>query len=316
MSDPSTSGKLRALSASLRLPNLPSVWSNALTGAIFACLILDGGLDDLAKLPWALVMASCLYFAGNLLNDWKDQRWDASHRPERALPSGVFSPGLYLGIAILLLLTAMGLAAAINPPALAVCAALTAAIIIYTWCHKLTAWSVIPMALCRALLPCLGFFVCSSRWDRLEWIAVPALMLFIYLILLSLRARSESRANSLAAMSLLSAVGFLLPPAIIAIWWYYPHAWTQALLVCLASAIPYLIWLGLTLTRYRKPVSRQVSALLAGIPLVDSLFLLPYLIMGYLHLPDLPAAPVIALAMAWLPCFILGRMLQRYVPAT
>jgi hypothetical protein len=311
MPNPNNFGKVRALAATLRLPNLPSVWSNTLSGAILALLIIDA--QDLSKLPLALLIPTSLYFAGNLLNDWADRAWDARNRPERALPVGLFKPGQYLIAAILLIVVGLGTAITAGIPSLVTSACLTACILIYTWSHKKTAWSVIPMAACRALLPVLGYCVCTSEIDKLEWTALPAGLLFIYLILLTLRARAESTKHENRQQSILSSAAFVIPPVIVAAYWFFPHLWLDALLVCILSSIPYLVWMTLTLTRLRKPIPRQVSAMLAGIALIDGLFLLPYFIMGFIHTPN-PLTT--AVCFFWVLAFITGRLLQRYVSAT
>jgi len=306
-----TLSKARALAATLRLPNLPSVWSNTLTGAILAAVIFEAG--ELSHLPWALLAASCLYFAGNLFNDWADRAWDSSRRPERALPSGLFQPRQYLSMGMSLTVLGLAFAAWSSLAAFGVALALTAFIIIYTWCHKKSAWSVIPMALCRALLPVLGFTACASNLAKIRWAAAPGALLFVYLIMLSLRARSESKDQVPRHQSVITACGLMLPPIMLCAFWYLPHFWTDALLACVAASLPYLVWLALTLTIYRKPIGRQVSAMLAGIPLVDALFLLPYFIMGSMLTPG-PAGT--ALVFSWVLAFVTGRLLQRYVPAT
>lgn len=305
-------GTALSLAASLRLPNVPSVWSNTLTGALLALLVLEGG-DPAAVLP-ILFAATCLYLAGNLLNDWADRDWDAEHRPERALPRGLCTPSLYLAGSILLLAAGMGAAAVTSLPALATAIFLSAFILLYTWLHKRTAWSVIPMALCRACLPVLGFCACAQDTSKLKWSLVPAGLLFVYLVMLSLRARSESRGEPGPLETSLTAVGLLAPPLMLGAFWYFPHHWSDALLACAAAALPYLLWMTLTLTIFRRPIPRQVCALLAGIPLVDGLFLLPYVVMGHIPVPF--DALGLALCFLWLAAFILGRLLQRFIPAT
>ena len=304
-------GRTRALAASLRLPNLPSVWSNTLTGVIFACLIQDHG--NLALAPLALLTASCLYFAGNLFNDWADQAWDKEHRPERALPSGVFNPSQYLALGMLLCLIGLAAAAITSFTAMSVSAALTLFIVTYTWCHKRTALGVIPMALCRASLPLLGFSACAGSWHQAQWIVLPAGMLFCYLIMLSLRARAESKPNTSPLMTWLTGFGFLLPVAILATTPDSPITHMDGIKALFAATIPYGVWIALTLTIFRKPIPRQISALLAGIPLIDALFLTPYVLLGH---ADTNHPVAFWLLLAWAPAFITGRLLQRYVPAT
>jgi len=83
--------------------------------------------------------------------------------------------------------------------------------------------------------------------------------------------------------------------------------------------LPFAVWLGCSLTIFRKPIPRYVSALLAGIPLVDFIAAAPIALgadkmhiqqsLGELpHFVALLAVPLIA--------FVLGRALQKLAPAT
>ena len=306
--------RIRSFAATLRLPNLPSVLSNTLSGILLASVLYEPG--DLSTLTLALIAACCLYASGNLFNDWADRSWDSIHRPERALPSGLFKPSLYLIGGVLLTLTAWAVAAMASPAAMLVSVTITTFVILYTWLHKRSAWSVIPMALCRALLPVLGFCAATTHWYRVEWLYVPSGMLFAYLIMLSLRARSESKAANGSKLTAITIIGFLVPPALLATqWgqWGKSEFWMMGLGLSLIAAIPYLIWTRLAMTRFRFPVSSQVSALLAGIPLIDAMFLLPFMMLGHVFVNS---PQCLILSWLWLPAFIAGRLLQRLVPAT
>lgn len=304
-------GKTRALAASLRLPNLPSVWSNTLTGAAFACLIQEG--NALNGVWLALITASALYFAGNLLNDCFDIEWDRKNRPERALPSGLFTPSIYRLLSGILVGIALTTATLAGPTAFLVTAALGVFILLYTWIHKRTAWSVVPMALCRACLPLLGYYSSIGTSRASVWIFLPAVLLFVYLLLLSLRARSESRAEATGTTGTATSIALLLPPVILVVAYSTPQWWFEGLMINGIATLPYLIWITLTLTLFRRPIARQVSALLAGIPLIDAMILLPYLILGHILLAE---SGHVLIATAWAPAFLFGRLLQRYVPAT
>lgn len=290
--------RIKALAASLRLPNLPSVLSNVLTGCLFAGFEAEAcGL--------ALFTGTCLYLAGNLLNDWADRKWDEVHRCERALPSGLFTPRSYLQSGIILILLGWTAAALASPAALLISMLISGALILYTWSHKRSSWAVIPMGACRALLPILGYFAITSEGTLIKvpcYLAAPALM--TYIVMLSLRARSESTASS-RRMSALCALGLFAPPLPLLIYSAYSHP--EHWIYSLVGSLPYIIWISVSLTLLRSPVGRQVSALLAGIPLIDAMFIMPIaLFLGGFH-------PIL---WAWLLAFIAGRMLQRYVPAT
>lgn len=297
--------KALALAASIRLPNLPSVWCNTFTGVLVAALIshADWTEPTIIKLSCALAAATCLYLAGNLFNDWADRNWDTSHRPERALPRGLFTPQTYLTMGICLMLLAWTAAGMASIPALVTSIALTGAIAIYTWLHKHTPWSAIPMALCRALLPILGYLAIQPEPDELLTLIILASPLFIYLIMLSMTARAESKPET--KTSWMPRLGLFLPAALFISLLFLTKACSP--LAIAIGTFPYLLWVALTLTAYRKPVPRMVSAMLAGIPLVDAMLLLAIFYSTHMSTP---------LLWIWLPAFILGRLLQRIVPAT
>lgn len=291
MRDPQTenAGHLRALAASARLANVPSVASNVCVGAAFA----DASMIT-ARLPFVIVSGICLYLGGNFLNDWHDRKWDESHRPERALPRGLFKPGIYLSAASVLLMSGMGLASFAGMRSVAVAAAITVFVLIYTAIHKRCVLSVIPMGLCRALLPALGYLGCLINADTTDNAFGLALgyPLFCHIAGLSLSARSANRhvwlPRTLFAISGLSAAG-------LAHYAFHGRPGVYAALVI------YAIWVISSRRRFRKNVPRHVSALLAGIPLVDWIFILPAGD-GFIWVP-----PLAVLA---------GIALQRLAPAT
>lgn len=312
-------GRLRALAASARLANVPSVASNVCVGVVIAA---SSGADAsmiAARLPLVIASGICLYLAGNFLNDWSDREWDEKHRPERALPRGLFTPGLYLTTAIGFALLGMGLAAEANLKSLPAAAAIMAFVLIYTYAHKRSAWSVIPMGLCRALLPLLGFLGCSDYavTSGMAYSLAPGLALFCYVSGLSLSARNETTGTTSwrwipAGLFLLAGITAALPA-----WWFslvcralgastYSSAW---ILPIAAYAIWMLVCLGPTV----KTVPRLVSNLLAGIPLVDWIFILPLL--KALEKNHIMAA---GNGFFWVPplAVLAGLALQRLAPAT
>ena len=85
-------------------------------------------------------------------------------------------------------------------------------------------------------------------------------------------------------------------------------------LACAAGLVPYVIWIALCLTLFRKPISVRISRLLAGIPLVDCMLLLPIaLVLGSGSWHD----PFVLTCVLFPPLvFISGLALQRHTPAT
>ncbi|MCU0796844.1 MAG: UbiA family prenyltransferase [Akkermansiaceae bacterium] len=324
---------MRPLLASLRIANAPSVVSNVLLGFLLGGWYWGGlPLDGNDRFPPALLALSliglCLLFGGNLLNDWHDRRWDAIHRPERALPSGKFSPTSYLAAAVSLVLAALICAFLTGTAVFATTLFITACIILYTIYHKHRSWSVLPMAACRAGLYLLGFvhhlpedlltsghLTWWSNPDHLRsaaFILTHAAGLFAYLCALSLNARYESLAHPPQGMLVLSRALLFLPLPALSAWWipFYPLAGALALL-------PFLIWMLLALTRFHRPVPRFVSALLVGIPLVDLIAAIPIAFTLITPGETLTTHPLV-LAALLVPtlAFASARLLQKIAPAT
>lgn len=306
------SGKLHALLSTARVANIPSVVSNVWLGVALG--ILSNDVVVVLNIPWnsasSLALAGVsLYVAGNFFNDWMDRGWDAEHRPERALPRGLFPAGFYAGLAVVLGLLGVGLAATVNTHCAIIAGIIVACICIYTVWHKKSAWAVIPMGLCRALLPVMGFAAFHPDPNGI-WPA--ALGLFCYIMGLSLSARYESMTEPPQRVAVM-ARGLLLATVILMA---RQHTATQqSLLIGIAGAAPYLIWTGTCLKFRRKPVSALVCGLLAGIPLVDWMVLLPV----FLSLAGSGAGwSGFAIASFVIPplAFISALLLQRLAPAT
>jgi hypothetical protein len=301
------SGKLHALLSTARVANIPSVVGNVWLGVVM------GDVVD-PEAPWNLasrlaLAGVALYVAGNFFNDWMDRRWDAEHRPERALPRGLFAPALYAWLAAGLGLLGLALAASVNTRCAITAGIITGSIGIYTLWHKRSAWTVIPMGICRALLPVMGYMAVQPYVDGI-WPA--ACGLFCYIVGLSLSARHEAMAEPPPHVAVM-ARGLLLATAVLMAWQH--KDFSQTPLRGLAGALPYLLWTSVCLRYRRRPVSALVSGLLAGIPLVDWMVLLPVFLslasygMGWsgLAIACLAIPPV---------AFLSALLLQRLAPAT
>ncbi len=301
----------RALAASARLANVPSVAGNVFLGAALATLAGWSGTAQALYVSIVLLVWSgvFLYLAGNFLNDWADRSWDEIHRRERALPSGLFTPRTYFFAACAFGLLGLCTAAVVRPQCLIVASMIVIAIVIYTWSHKWAAWSVIPMGSCRALLPVLGFAGFAAPQGFPIALIACACGLFFHIVGLSLSARSESMAT--APTGLLRFARWLFLPAALSMFFASWVGLVCPLEVSLFGIFPYALWIGLCLTVFRKPVHRHVSNLLAGIPLADWIVLLPL---------ALTAAAPGTMALACLigpPCaFLASKALQRLAPAT
>ena len=299
--------RITPLLATARIANVPSVISNLAVGILIGSI--DGG--SAFRWPWFLTIAAILlYVGGNFLNDYADRDWDNLHRPERALPKGVFPPFFYLLVALACFVVGLLICGTHGWMSVLVGAGIVMLIIVYTKFHKQSPLAVIPMGMCRAGLPLLGYV--AMRNGISASVLFPSVSLLIYIISLSISARSESQENIPLAKryqgkAMLDGAGVLssiLPILIIpAVGWI--------------GLIPFIIWIGISTTRFRSPVSAHVSALLAGIPLLDWVTLLPMAII-WVQLKRVGIGdPMFLIALTLPPiAFIFGRKLQRIAPAT
>lgn len=307
-----TDSRTHALLATARIANVPSVVSNLGVG-VFLGWVSSGSASSGSAFewPWLLSLAAILfYIGGNFFNDFKDLEWDRSNRPERALPRGLFQASTYHRTAMSCFFFGLVICAYTGWKTLIVGGVLVGLIELYTRTHKRTPLAVVPMGLCRACLPVLGFV-----WVRDGvgfQVLYPATALLVYVIALSISARWESRGRVPVEKALV-ARGALVTAGIIAA--ALPMLVNP--LLGWIGLIPFGIWLGLSLTKFRSPVSAHVSALLAGIPLVDWIPLLPIALMWHGHGMVVAADAAFIIAVLLPPAaFVLGRMLQRLAPAT
>lgn len=338
------SGKIHALLSTARVANIPSVVSNVWLGVAIAGYL--GGWCSFSH-PWSaaarLALAGVLlYVSGNFLNDWADRAWDLKNRPERALPRGLFPPGLYLGGATVCAAGGIFLSAVTSLASAVVAVVILCMIAIYTYWHKRSPWAVVAMGLCRALLPVMGavgfsaVFQGQVDWTGLQlptgqWfeiqVASPyfppfsgmlgacAFGLFCHIAGLSLSARYEAMPNPPARISKLARILFTTAAAAVAHAIYRWHI--DSVLFMVAGLVPYGLWTALSLSVWRKPVSRHVSRLLAGIPLIDWMALLP-LSLPSLAMTNLAGMEPFTAACLFVPplAFISALLLQRLAPAT
>ena len=305
-------GKLHALLATARIANVPSVicnvWVGVVLGRIFGLSVMGGEIWIFASL--LATAGVLLYVGGNFFNDWMDRGWDEKHRPERALPRGLFPAGFYLGAAVVLMAGGVVLAGMARSQAAWVAAAIVFWILVYTVFHKRTAWAVIPMGLCRALLPVMGTMAFFPFIDHV-WPMAAAL--FCYIMGLTLSARYEAMPATPKQVAVM-ARGLLLATAAFTAWAardLYLGQW-----LAVAGVLPYLEWTSLTLRIWRKPVPVLVSRLLAGIPWVDGMILLPLgARMDWLSSEPVPGMGAVCLLLPPL-AFVSALLLQRLAPAT
>jgi 4-hydroxybenzoate polyprenyltransferase len=302
------SPKTRTLLASMRIANLPGVASHVVAGGLLAWWLDPGGLGGDPPWPgivWAAIAGVLLCVAGNLLNDWHDVEWDRRHRPERALPAGHFRPRTYWMTGAVCLLVGVAMMFSRGLSAGMVALGIAACVVIYTRVHKRTVWSVVPLALCRGLLPWMGaqaVLASDSHGSEHLWMTTAAgAGLFFWVCGLSLDARRESTGE--ARRSPLPLGLILLAPVLPLAMAHLRYDAARGF-----ELLPALIWLCVVFGPLRHTAKQRVSGLLAGLPLLD--FILVAILWNHS-----PGAPMFLL---WLPllAFASGRALQRLAAAT
>ncbi len=309
------SGKLHALLSTARIANIPSVVSNVWVGVVLGTIMMVYSEERSPSVPWMLAASLALagvllYVGGNFFNDWMDRVWDAKHRPERALPRGLFAPRLYLGLAVCLMSAGVGLAWAANLRSGMVAGGIVFWIVIYTVCHKRSTWAVVPMGMCRGLLPVMGFIALSPYMVMIYPVACA---LFCYIMGLSLSARYESMKEPPKRVAVMARGLLLVTVVMVALG---NRGFVLDRLPSIWGVLPYLAWTSFCLRFWRQPVPKLVSGLLAGIPFVDWMVLLP-VAMTFISDSREGASPM-ALASFLIPplAFVSALLLQRLAPAT
>lgn len=278
-----------------RVSNLPTVWTNTL-----AAVALAGGAIADAATPVLLLAISLAYVGGMYLNDAFDAGIDARERPERPIPSGrvsrrtVFAAGYAMLAGSVVLLALAGLPRGTGLWGAAGGLALAAAVVLYDRNHKGNPLSPVLMGLCRALVyVSVGLAVAAALPAPLLAAAVAMLC---YVAGLTYTAKQES----------LGRVETVWPLAVLAVPWLYA-LW---LAVANPAALPFLVLLtalmalALRMLLRRGPgdVGRAVVSMIAGIALLDAIFL--------------AAAGTVLWASVAVALFALTLAAQRFVPGT
>ena len=251
-----------------RISNLPTVWSNVLVGALLA-----GGVLADARLPLLMLALSLFYVGGMFLNDAFDREFDAAHRPERPIPSGLVTAQQVFAIGFGLLAAGLaGVAVASRGAdglpawrALAAGAALAALIVLYNAHHKGNVLSPLIMGLCRVFVVVSAAFSVVTALPAA--VVLAALALLCHLIGLTYIAKQEH----LGRLGSLWPLGFLALPVLYGLW----LAATATVV-----ALPLLLYVGVLVfalkllrRRARGDVPRAVVTLIAGMSVLDAVVL-------------------------------------------
>ena len=280
-----------------RISNLPTVWSNTLAGVALA-----GGSIWSQMTLWLAIGLSLLYVAGMFLNDAFDQDIDAIERPDRPIPAGLVSANAVFAAGFGLMLAGLGFVllastgSGTESSAMAAALVLAAAIVFYNWHHKGNPLSPFFMGLCRVLA------YMTAGLAVIVWptgsLVLAALVALGYLIGLTYAAKQEA----LDRLESLWPLAFLAAPVIyglVALAMQF-----EAILLILLTGL--VAWIGLALfylrRRQKGDVPKAVVSLIAGISLVDALFL--------------AAAGAVSGALVSVLFFFLTLSLQRWVSGT
>lgn len=321
------SQKLKALLATARIANVPSVVSNVFTGMMLPVMLTRNHPRWDQPTIFAILAGVCLYIAGNFLNDWHDVAWDEKNRPERAIPSGLFSRGLYLGIAMILATSGLLYAISISQTVTLVYCVIALLVILYTILHKKHTYSIWIMGSCRAGLYFLGCAAMFSFHEAtpymIPWspevaliffskLFVPPLGMMCYIAGISLLARYESSNQGLMNGTKVYASMLLLLPFMTHSCFHVWAGFSGNIHYIMIGIIPFLVWT--TIAIFQKiTVHTKVSRLLAGISLVDAtLVTCTILVIPWQYISTMD----VTFVLIPLACFLLALLLQKIAPAT
>jgi|TARA_B100000745_G_scaffold77664_2_gene47142 4-hydroxybenzoate polyprenyltransferase len=151
---------LKAWLQLVRLPAVFSAWSNT----IAAHAIAFSGAMQWSLLGIQLIMSTCFFWGGMILNDWFDYAEDARERPFRPLPSGRIARSSALIAAISLFVIGTILSFCVSIPAVIVSVVLMAMIVAYDASKKQGNIAAIMMGSCRYLHWLLGLSAAALVW--------------------------------------------------------------------------------------------------------------------------------------------------------
>ena len=252
-----------------RISNLPTCWTNVLTGCAIGSIAASEPVAILPVIILAIII-SLFYMAGMALNDLVDVKIDKEQRPDRPIASGRISPRAALLFIVMLFATAAILLLIYFRHCIYLALLLAAMIVLYDITHKRSSYSVVFMASCRALIYVISacaVFGAAARELSTD-IAIASAILGLYIVFVTLIARSENRQQidkrrwlSIAIMLLVPARFALSLPTTV-----YPCIIALALLIILSRA---------ALLAFTEPpkIKQAVLTWLACICLLDCLFL-------------------------------------------
>jgi UbiA prenyltransferase family len=280
-----------------RVSNLPTVWTNVLAG-----VVLSGAVFSLGITLVLMLALSLFYVAGMYLNDAFDAGYDRVHRPGRPIPAGEIAASTVYGIGLgllgaglcLLLALGYGTPNGTGLRGFGAGMALGVMIVIYDMWHKGNPIGPVLMGLCRVLVYVTAAAAVADVLPR--DLARAAAMALSYLIGLTYAAKQEDLKQPGRLWPLL----FLAAPLVYGV----PIAADGGMgaVIYLVFLVAVLYALSFMVRPGRTNIPRVVTILIAGISLLDGLF-----IAGQSQ-PALAGLTIVS--------FALTLVLQRYISGT
>jgi 4-hydroxybenzoate polyprenyltransferase len=277
-----------------RISNLPTVWTNTLTGVVLA-----GGTLQASTAPALFVALTLFYLGGMYLNDWFDAAIDAVERPERPIPSGRVSRSTVGALGYAMLVGGLGCLLVVSTGAgshwpFASGTALAACIVLYDRFHKGNPASPLIMGACRMLIYVVAGLSVAATLSAA--VIIGALVLLAYLIGLTYVAKQEN----LGRVSNMWPLVFLAAPVVYGCVLAIDEPVTFIYLAALAAWI--VVSVRFVFRAGPGDIPRAVVSLIAGISLLDAMLV--------------SAAGSPALAVLCVAGFALTLLGQRYVSGT
>ena len=289
---------IKQYAALTRISNLPTCWTNVLTGSAIGSIASS---NPIAVLPVVIlsIVTSLFYMAGTALNDLLDVKIDRQQRSDRPIASGRISPRAALIFIVLLFAAAMSLLLIYFPHCTYLALLLAVMIILYDLTHKRFSYSVVFMAGCRAMvyvISAYAIFGGSTKEFRTDT-AISSTILALYIAFVTIIARSENKQQIDKSRWLSVAIIILVPGVFIL-------SLPQSLYPYIIAAILLIILLRAAVFVFGKPpqIKRAVLTWLACVCLLDCLFL------------AVLAKPVPALAAGI--CFVITALSHRKIGGT
>ncbi len=285
---------LRTLLVLGRVSNLPTVWTNALAGAVLSQAVPGLGTAELILLMVAL---SLFYVGGMYLNDAFDAEIDAAERSARPIPAGKIGRGTVFLIGYGCLAGGIALGFWFNVETGLAGIALAVAVILYDWLHKKTVLAPLFMGACRAISYAMAALAAGDLTTAL-WIGAAGL--FAHVVGLTYTAKQEAY-DRIGAVWPLAVLAF---PALAAAWLLHNPYFVNIIgWALLAIYVAWTLWaLRYLFRRGPGDVPRAVVSLIAGIALFDAVMI--------------AAMGATVLAIFAVLSFALTLALQRLVPGT